>query len=107
MTQDIEPSTVAYFNVLMLLELGVTVVVCTDSSADTVANRSRPWLRLIALLGLTSPSNVARSLKYRSLWRKAARKRSQDFPFLETYIWKPCASYHLKLKEYSYLYTVL
>jgi hypothetical protein len=52
MTQDIEPSTVAYFNVLMLLELGVTVVVCTDSSADTVANRSRPWLRLIALFGL-------------------------------------------------------
>jgi hypothetical protein len=26
--------------------------VCTDSSTDTVANRSSPWLRLITLLGL-------------------------------------------------------
>jgi hypothetical protein len=26
--------------------------VCTDSSTDTVANRSSTWLKLIALLGL-------------------------------------------------------
>jgi hypothetical protein len=30
--------------------------VCTDSSTDTVANRSSTWLQLIALLGLVKPS---------------------------------------------------
>jgi hypothetical protein len=34
--------------------------VCTHSSTDTVANRSRSWLRLIALLGLVKPSTFTK-----------------------------------------------
>jgi hypothetical protein len=39
-------------------KLGMTVASVTDSSTDTVANRSSTWLRLIALfgLGLVKPS---------------------------------------------------
>jgi hypothetical protein len=43
-------------NYLCCRDSGWLLPMCTDSSADTVANRPSTWLRLIALLGLVKPS---------------------------------------------------